>query len=93
MSETIQYIIVFGLTIIFSVFALTMEKHALFLKIAAGVCWFIMAVTQFILGDITSALTLALATLFSVFGFIFFFSTILNWKGEKKDRFFRGVVE
>ena len=88
-SETIQYIIVFGVTVIFTVFALTIEKNRLFLKIAAGTCWFIMAVIQFILGDITSALTLVLPTLWFAFGFILFFLTIRDWKGEKKDHIWK----
>jgi len=90
-SETIQYAIVFALTIIFSVFALTIEKHQILLKITAGICWFIMAVLQYVFGGVAATLTLPLSLLFSVLGFIFFASTILNWSGEKKDSFFREI--
>jgi hypothetical protein len=92
-SETIQYVIIFGLTIIFSVFALTMENYRLFLKMAAGTCWGIMAIIQFTLGDISSALTLGFALLCSILGLFFFASTILDWHGEKKESFAKAIEE
>jgi len=94
-SETISYIIIFGLTVIFTVFALTMQEYAykLLLKLIAATCWFIMAVIQFILGGTTSALTIPISSLFTIFGFIFCFSTIDDWQGEKKSSFQRSVEE
>jgi len=91
-SETIQYIIIFALAVVFTSFALAMEKHRITLKVIAGICWFILALAQFIL-DVAGTFSMPFATLFMAIGLILFLSTILDWTGEKKTRFFRSLDE
>lgn len=94
-SETIEYTLIFGLTVIFTVFAIVLKEgtQRLIMKVIAGILWFVMAVAQFLIGDITSALTLSFALLCGTFSTIFFLSTVLDWFGEKKSRFARSIEE
>jgi hypothetical protein len=86
-TESIQYIAVFGITILFSCFALVLDEHKLLTKMIAGLCWFIMSLVQFILGGHQGVLTVPFSLLFMGFGLVFVFSTVTDyWKteGEKK---------
>lgn len=85
-SETITYIIVFALTIIFSVFALTLEKNRLFLKMAAGLCWYVLAIITQILNTTSAVIPIALVFFFGGFGTLFYISTVQDWLKEKKER-------
>lgn len=90
-SETITYIIIFALTIIFTVFALTLEKNRLLLKMSAGLCWFILALVTLITNTTFAVVPIALTFLFGGFGVIFFISTVDDWAGEKKDSFYKEI--
>jgi len=83
-SETVGYITVFGLTVIFTVFALTMKENKIFL-----LAWMVMALLQFVVGNTITVLSLALPPLFAVFGILFIISTIKDWYGEKHDRIWK----
>lgn len=87
-SETVQYIVLFAITVIFSVFALTLDTYRLILKILAGFCWFILALLQFIVGDITSGFTMGIAFFFMGIGIIFLFSTIQEFFEQRKKGFY-----
>jgi len=88
-SETVGYITVFGLTVIFTVFALTMKENKIFLKLTAALAWMVMALLQFVVGNTITVLSLALPPLFAVFGILFIISTIKDWYGEKHDRIWK----
>lgn len=84
-SETIQYITILGITIIFSAFSLINIEQKLVMKVSAGLCWFIMALTQFFFFGVTQALTIPLMFMFLGFGLIFSFSIVTDFKNKKHD--------
>lgn len=92
-SETIYFVITFGLSVVFSTFAMVLEENKILLKILAGLCWFILALMMFIVGDVTSGLTLAFSMLFWGLGFMFWAWTTKDWFQERKGEFGRSVTE
>ena len=87
LSGTVQYAIIFGVTIIFSLLALTSDKQGYAVRVItrfiAGFCWLIMAVLQFVIGNTLEILTIALSTFFFGFAAIFMFSAISAIFGER----------
>lgn len=88
--EIVQFGILFAVTIVFSMIALTMDKteYKILTKMIAGTCWVIMAVSQYISGDISSGLTLASALIFAAFSFFYYFATALDWLDYSKSKSF-----
>lgn len=91
LPETIQYASLLGVTIVFSAFALTIDKEGLklVLKLTATICWFVMALTQFFFFGGSNVLAAPMVMLFLAFGIIFAFSTVTDWNTEKKDRIWK----
>ncbi len=85
-SETIQYVTILAITIVFSAFSLTIESHKFILKIIAGLCWFIMALTQFMFMGGSAVLAVPFAVLYLGLGFVFTASIVSDFMTEKKSR-------
>lgn len=86
-TEIVQYGILFAVTIVFSMMALSMDKpeYKILMKLIAGTCWIFMSVSQFLYMDL-EGLTLALGPVFAIFGFFFYAATILDWFTDRKER-------
>lgn len=89
LSETIQFIVIFAVTVVFSAFALVLEDKnytRLVLKVIAGVFWFIMAVTQIYFFGGTQLLAVPLMLMFAAVGLFYCFSIVNDFKTQKHER-------
>lgn len=88
--EIVQYGILFAITIVFSMIALSMDNPAykILTKLIAGTCWILMSVSQFLFMDVTSGLTLAMGSVFAIFGLFFYMATILDWSNDNSQKSF-----
>lgn len=88
LSETIQYITILGITLIFSAFSMTIEREGLrmALKIVAVLSWFVMSLSTFFFFGTTATLAIPLTVMFLGIGLVFAFTTITEWTAEKKDK-------
>lgn len=93
LNEIIQYMSLLGITIIFTIIALTMQEHRVLYKVLSGICWFTTAITQFILGDVTGALTIPLTMLFFSFGFLLILSSTLDWREQTRTSWRRRLSD
>ena len=93
-SETVIFTVPFGLAIIFTVFGLFMqkgEKTRLTTKIIAGLCWIILALSMFAVADFAGTLTIPFIWLCIGLGIFMWLTTLLDWRGDKKDRWAKGL--
>jgi uncharacterized membrane protein len=86
LSETLQYTVVFAITIIFTAISLTLDIYPALTKLIAGLCWFIMGLLQFVLGGAQSVLTIPLTFLFIAFGLVFWFFGFQEFFEIKKEK-------
>lgn len=84
--EIVYYGIVFSVTLIFSMMAIAFKKEEVHFKFIAGVCWFILAIVHFLVGDITSVLTYAIAVFWMGLGFLFTILGIQDFFNMKRDK-------
>ena len=84
--EIVEYGVIFAVTLIFSMIAINFKKEEVHYKFVAGICWLVLAVAQFIVGDIDSPLTWAIG--FFWFGFFLLFTilAIQDFFNMKKDK-------
>ena len=78
----IQYIILFVITLFFTLLALTKHDprdHPIILKTIASICWMVMAILQFLIGNSIDILTIAFSALCMMFAFLFALSGITDW--------------
>lgn len=87
LSETIAYVTIFALTVVFSVFAIVIkdELWRVALKIIAAMFWFVMAVGQFMFFGVEGSLYI-LGLPYAIFGLLFIFALVHDFLTEKKDR-------
>ena len=87
LSETIAYVTLLGLTIVFTAFALVIcdKLWTVVLKLTAGIFWLVMAISQFYFFG-GSAFLMILALPYAIFGLILFFAILNDYLGDKKDR-------
>ncbi len=87
-STAIQYVVMLGVTIVFSVIALVMEEKqkAIFLKCLSGLCWFISGLVHFISGSFNDPLTYGLTSLFVAFGILYFLLAIGDFSEMKAEK-------
>lgn len=84
-SETIQYTIMFGLSVIFSILSFALDENRIIMKIIAGLCWNIFAILQWVMTSPPTNLVYAFSFLFFGFGFVFWASTVQDWFRQKKE--------
>jgi hypothetical protein len=87
LSETISYITLFSLTIVFSAFALviTDKLWRVALKFIAGMFWMILAVAQFFYMG-SEGFLMILSLPYAIFGMLFWFAILHDFLSEKKER-------
>lgn len=87
LSDTMAYVTVIMVTVIFTVFALTIQDAfwKISLKMLSMICWFIMGLTMFYFFGFTF-LTDIFALLFVIVGFFFPVSVIKDMLDVKKER-------
>lgn len=89
-SETVQYVTILGLSIVFSVLALVIQENTyrLVLKVSASLCWFILSLTQFLFLGGSATMAVPLAMLFLGFGFVFAASIVTDFQSQKREKIF-----
>jgi hypothetical protein len=87
LSDTISYIVLFALTVVFTAFALVMPDKIWrsILKFIAGMFWLVMAVSQFFYFG-TDGFLMILSVPYAIFGLIFWAMILNDFLGDKKDR-------
>jgi len=90
LSETISYVTVFGLTVVFTAFALAIHDNLwrVALKFISGLFWMILAITQFYFFG-SSGFLMILSLPYAIFGMIFWFAIIHDFVSEKKERIWK----
>ena len=90
LSETIQYITILGIAIVFSAFSMTIEQEGLkmALKLISILSWFIMALSTFFFFGTDAILAVPLTIMFLGIGLVFAFTTVTAWTAEKKKKIF-----
>jgi hypothetical protein len=86
-SETVVYVSVFALTIVFTAFALVLQETfwRFMMRIIAGTFWMVLGVSMFIfLGPGSSFVILSLP--FVIFGLLFVISIVYDTLKTKHDR-------
>lgn len=86
LEESLLYSALFVSTLVFSVVALLNTEYRLLLKVVAGLCWFVMALSQFYFFGVASALSIPVMFLFLGFGLIYCFSIVSDFKQAERDR-------
>ena len=90
LSETINYITLFSLTIVFTSFALTIQDSMwrVLLKFIAGMFWMIFGVALFFFMG-SAGFLMILSLPFVIIGMIFWFMLIHDFLAEKKERIWK----
>jgi hypothetical protein len=87
LSDTISYITLFALTIVFTAFALVIQEKvwAILLKVVAGLFWFVMAASSFFFFGSESFL-LIMSLPYAIIGLIFYILIIHDTLKTKHDK-------
>ena len=87
LSETIAYVTLLGLTIVFTAFALVIRDKIwiVTLKLVAGLFWMVMAISQFYFFG-SDGFLMILSLPYTIFGVILFYTILNDYLGDKKDR-------
>lgn len=90
LSETISYITLFALTIVFTAFALAIQDNLwrVALKFIAGLFWMILAIAQFVFFG-SSGVFMVMSLPYAIFGMVFWFAIIHDFVSEKKERIWK----
>ena len=88
LSETIQYVTILGITIVFSAFSFMEFEHRLTVKVIASLCWFVMALTQFYYFGASQVLAVPFMFLFLGLGMVFSFSIVTDFRQKKRDEIY-----
>jgi hypothetical protein len=85
----IQYVLLIGVTLLFSILAIS--RDSITLSLMASFTWFIAALAHLALGEPSSLLTVSLAMFYFGIGLIFTISTVDKTLSYLKDK--RGSLE
>ncbi len=90
LSDTISYVTLLGMTIVFTSFALVIKEEfwRVTLKIVASVFWFVMAVAQFIFFGSESAM-MVMSLPYAIIGMIMVWAILHDFLGDKKERIWK----
>lgn len=89
LSETVQFVVIMAVTVIFSAFALAIEDKnytRLVLKLIASFCWFILSLTQLYFFGASQMLAIPLTLMFLGIGLFYAFSIVNDFRLAKHDR-------
>lgn len=89
LSETVQFVVIFAVTTFFSAFALAVDNKdyiRITLKVIAGLCWFLLAVTQIYYFGGTQLLAVPFMMLCTGIGLVYCFSIVNDFRTEKHNR-------
>lgn len=92
LSETIAYVTIFAVTLVFSGLALALgnnEKLRIVVKVIAGLAWFVMSLTQFYFFGASHTLAIPFMFMFLGIGSVFCYSIVQDFKTEKNDRIWK----
>jgi hypothetical protein len=87
LSETISYITLFAMTIVFTAFALAIQENVwrILLKMVAGLFWMVMAVSSFFFFGSESFLMI-MSLPYAIIGLIFWVLIIYDSLKTKRDK-------
>lgn len=87
LSETISYLSLLGLTIVFTSFALVIQDKLwrVMLKMIAGLFWMVMAVANFNFFG-SGGFLMIMSLPYVVFGLVFWYMILHDFLAEKKER-------
>lgn len=90
LSDTISYITLFALTVVFTGFALAVQDNLwkVALKFIAGLFWVIMAIAQFFFFG-SSGFLMVLSLPYVIFGMVFWIAIFHDFLSEKKERIWK----
>lgn len=88
LSDTILYVSMFALPIVFSAFSMADNDYRLLFKIIAGLCWFIDSLSVFYFFGGSGLLSVPLMLLFMGLGFVFTASIVSDFKQKKRDELY-----
>jgi hypothetical protein len=84
--DIILYIIIFGITVLFSLIAIDHPKEEVHYKFIAGLCWIVFTMVHFIITLSVGALAYAITILWLGFGLTFIVMGIQEFFSMKKDK-------
>jgi hypothetical protein len=88
LEETFQFAAILIITLVFSTVSLLNLEYRLLLKIVAGLCWFIMALTQIYYFGGGQLLAVPLMLLFLGLGMVYSFSIVSDFRQRKRDEIY-----
>jgi hypothetical protein len=88
LEETFQFTALLIITLVFSTVSLLNLEYRLLLKIVAGLCWFIMALTQIYYFGGGQLLAVPLMLLFLGLGMAYSFSIVTDFRQKKRDEIY-----
>jgi len=82
LEESIQFIILFAITVFFSGFAFTLKdsRYVFIFKLLGVLCWFVLGVSEFIFFGVNQFLAAPLMLLFIGFGLVFAVSMVDDYQ-------------
>ncbi len=88
LEETYLFAAIVTTTLVFSVVALLNTEYRMLLKVLSGLCWFVLALTQFYFFGVDHALGVPLMFLFLGVGMFYSFSTVSDFRQKKRDEIY-----
>ncbi len=85
LEETFLFTAILVSTLVFSIVALINTEYRLLLKVVAGLCWFVMSLTQFYFFGVDNVLAVPVMFLFLGFGMVYSFSIVSDFRQKKRD--------
>jgi len=85
LEETFLFSAIFVTTLVFSILALVNTEYRLLMKVTAGLCWFVMALTQIYFFGVANVLVVPVMLLFLGFGMVYSFSIVSDFRQRKRD--------
>lgn len=86
LEETFLFTAILVSTLVFSVIALLDTEYRLLFKFVAGLCWFVMGLSQFYFFGVGHALAIPMMFLFMGFGMVYSFSIVSDFRQKKRDK-------
>lgn len=85
LEESFQFVALLAVTLGFSFATLVDSQYRLIFKLGAGLCWFVLALSQLYFFGGSQLLAVPLMVLFFGFGLFFVFSIVSDFKQKKRD--------
>ncbi|MFA5365512.1 MAG: hypothetical protein WC325_10075 [Candidatus Bathyarchaeia archaeon] len=93
LEETFQFAAILIVTLVFSVVSLLDLEYRLLLKVVAGCCWFVLALTQVYYFGGGQLLAVPLMFLFLGLGMVYCFSIVSDFRQKKRDEVYSFISE